>query len=112
MKVTLMTRDGQETSISSDTAPHDGEIIPCLRCGVCCTRWQPQLDPEEVSVVAQHLGLSTEEFQRDCIAEHPRRFGLHLLRRDEGHCLFLAYKNDEAECTINAFKPVACCKWT
>jgi Fe-S-cluster containining protein len=62
--------------------------------------------------MARHLGLSTEDFKRAYVVERAQRFGLLLLVQEGGHCIFLRYRGDEAECAINAFKPIACRKWT
>ena len=112
MKVTLVTEDMERRCVSSDTGPDSRDVIPCLRCGICCTRWQPQLDLEELGPIARHLGLSTEELKRAYLVERAERFGLLLLVQEEGRCVFLRYSGDEAECAINAFKPIACRKWT
>lgn len=102
----------QKRCVSANTVPDSRDVIPCLRCGVCCTRWQPQLELEEVGHIARHLGLSTEDFKRAYLVERAERFGLLLLVQEQGHCIFLRYRGNEAECAINAFKPIACQKWT
>ena len=112
MRLTLLTREGREIKY----APKNGgfeewKAIPCLCCGICCTRWQPQIDGEEAGTIAQGLGISLEEFYQYYVEENPRRLGICLLRRDEKGCIFLQYEGEQASCIIHPFKPTACRQW-
>jgi Fe-S-cluster containining protein len=112
VRLTLLTREGREIKY----APKNGgfeewKAIPCLRCGVCCTRWQPQIDGEEAGIIAQGLEVSLEEFYQYYVEENPLRLGLCLLRRDEKGCIFLQYEGEQASCIIHPFRPTACRQW-
>jgi len=37
------------------------KLKPCLQCGKCCVTYLCALSPEDVSRIADHLGLSEEE---------------------------------------------------
>ena len=51
MRTTLFTYDGKQVEYSPEKADVErGGSIPCLQCGVCCTRWQPQINAEEASI--------------------------------------------------------------
>ncbi len=112
MQIILLTGEGKEIRY----VPREGglrqcDIIPCLRCGICCTRWQPEVDTEEANIIAQGLGISGKEFHRDYIEESPKKLGLCLLRRNEKGCIFLLYEGEKANCVIHSFRPAACRDW-
>jgi len=112
MSITLLTGEGKEIRY----APREGgfrrwDVIPCLRCGICCTRWQPEIDTEEASIIAQGLGVSPGELYQDYLEESPKKLGLYLLRRNEKGCIFLRYEGEKADCVIHSFKPAACRRW-
>jgi len=112
MQLTLLTREGREIKY----APKNGgfeewEAIPCLRCGICCTRWQPQIDSEEAGIMAQGLGISLEEFYQYYVEENPQKLGIYLLRQGEKGCIFLQYEGEQASCIIHPFKPAAYRQW-
>lgn len=111
MRTTLLTYDGKEVEYSYEQEGIErGRTIPCLQCGVCCTRWQPQIDAEEASIIAQGLGISLEDFHRDYVDEKPQ-IAICLLRRSDNGCVFLQYEDEKASCIIHTFKPEACCRW-
>ena len=101
MRVTLHTCDGQQLEYSSgqDSFAEHGQI-PCLRCGTCCTTWQPQLSADEVEEIATQLGKSLAAFYEECVVEHPDKPDIYLLRRSTGHCPFLEWEGQKTSCAI------------
>ena len=92
---------------------HVGESLPpidCLRCGVCCTRYQPRLTPEEIETIAVGLSLSTNDFLSRYVQQTTVGY---LLRQSEGGCVFLTWDEDgaRASCSIYAFRPESCRDW-
>ena len=83
-------QDGQEHSVGEALTP-----IECFRCGICCTRHQPPLSPEEVEAIARELGLSSSDF----LSEYVQITVVgYLLRHTAG-------------CSIHPFRPEACRNW-
>ena len=113
MWVRLITCDGKELQYRPDLGGFEqwGEIA-CLRCGICCTRWQPEVAAEEVHRMARGLGVSPQEFRQNYIDEHPYKPGLFLLRRNASGCVFLRYDQGQASCVVHPFRPEACRQWT
>ena len=78
----------------------------CQRCGNCC-RWPGfvRVDENEIAAIADHLGMSVDNF----IARHtelrPSRSCLMLKSNPDGSCIFLVGVNT---CTIQAVKPQQC----
>jgi len=83
--------------------------IKCFRCGICCTRYQPPLNPEEIEPIARELGFSLAYF----LSEYVQITVVgHLLRRTETGCVFLKWEDDStATCRIHPFRPAACRDW-
>lgn len=104
MATYLRTSDGHEIRVGKTKLP-----IPCFCCGVCCIRYQPPVEPEEFSRIAEYLHLSLAEFQERHIQDTPCGY---LLRRTEEGCVFLAWDDTgRAGCTIHAVRPEACRVW-
>ena len=97
-------QDGQEHSVGEALTP-----IECFRCGICCTRHQPPLSPEEVEAIARELGLSSSDF----LSEYVQITVVgYLLRHTETGCIFLKWEdNNTAGCSIHPFRPEACRNW-
>ena len=90
-----------------------GEALPaieCFRCGICCTRYQPPLTPEEVETLAKELGLSPSDFLSKYVQIMVTGY---LLRQTEKGCVFLKWEEGEttAHCSIYRFRPEACRNW-
>lgn len=97
--------DGQEYCAGEACPP-----IECLRCGICCTRYQPPLSPEELDTLAGKLGMSPDSF----LAEYVQTtLAGYLLRQTEKGCVFLDRETEEltAACRIHPFRPEACQSW-
>ena len=101
----LRTMDGYEHRVGESW-----HSIECFCCGICCTRYQPQLSPEEAEIIARKLGMSTEDFL-------PRYAQLtnvgYLLRQSKKGCIFLTWEEDgtRGTCSIYPFRPEACQHW-
>ena len=96
--------------MSADDAPwyRDGLEFTCTRCGHCCTGapgfvW---VDAEEIERLAEHEGLSVEEFGRRHLRRVGRRYS--LIERPNGDCVFW---DRESGCTVYEARPVQCRTW-
>jgi len=89
-----------------------GEVltpIECFRCGICCTRYQPPLSPEEIETIAAEFGLTPGDFTAEYVQI---TVGGYLLRQTENGCVFLKWEDENnASCTIPPFRPEACRNW-
>jgi Fe-S-cluster containining protein len=105
-KAIIKTLGGKEITITEQTP------IPCFRCGICCTRYQPPLTPEDTDNIASALGMSRPKFISRYAVKVAIKEG-YLLRRTEKGCVFLAWDADgKARCTIYPARPKACREWT
>lgn len=89
----------------------DAEAIPCFRCGVCCQRWQPLVDHTEAERLATHLGVETELFLAEYARPYPLREDTYQLNARDGGCVFLAFAEGRAACTVHEARPQACRAW-
>lgn len=89
----------------------DAEAIPCHRCGICCQRWQPLLTRPEAMRLAEHLGLSVEEFLAGYARPYPLEEDAHLLNQRDGGCVFLRFDAGQAVCSVHEARPQACRDW-
>ena len=105
-KVTIKTLGGKEITITAQTP------IPCFRCGVCCTCYQPPLTTEDVENIASALGISRSKCISKYAVKVPIKEG-YLLKHTEKGCVFLAWDADgKACCTIHPSRPKACREWS
>jgi Fe-S-cluster containining protein len=104
-KAVLKTLDGKETTARQQTP------IPCFRCGVCCTCYQPPLSREDIDNIASALGISRSKCIVKYAVDVPIKEG-HLLKHTKDGCVFLAWDGDgRARCTIHPSRPKACREW-
>jgi Fe-S-cluster containining protein len=104
-KMDLKTVDGSEVT------PGRWVPIPCFRCGVCCTCYQPPLLPEDIEMLAEALGISGPECLSRYALKVPIREG-YLLRKTADGCIFLTFDDEgRAGCTIYDSRPRACREW-
>jgi len=105
-KAIIKTLNGNEITMTEQTP------IPCFRCGICCTRYQPPLTTEDIENIASALGISLSQ----CISRYTRKASIkegYLLKHTKKGCLFLAWDADgKARCTIYSSRPKACREWT
>jgi Fe-S-cluster containining protein len=88
--------------------------FPCLRCGVCCRKYQALITRAEEQQIAEGLDIDSEEFL-DKYTDH--RWGgteSFLLRHQDGACIFLSHVQNSpmTYCRINSFKPSDCAAWS
>jgi Fe-S-cluster containining protein len=84
---------------------------PCFRCGVCCTKWQPMVDKQELEVIARGIGMSVKDFRKEYIQLYPFRDDAYLLARRNGACAFLKADGWQLNCSIHTLRPNACRIW-
>ena len=84
----------------------DTQEYQCARCGNCC-RWPGYvlLEPEEVTVLARHLALAVEDFTARYTRVPANRWGLSLVEKEDGSCVFLSEENG---CGVQEVKPQQC----
>ncbi len=91
-----------------------GEItIPCFRCGVCCTRYQPPVSLTEARTIAAALGLSLDDFLDRYIDDSWPGSEYYLLDAHDEACVFLERSKGSkvASCRIHPVRPRACREW-
>ncbi len=83
----------------------------CARCGACC-EWEGnvKVTEEEISKIAEFVGLGRDEFMDRYVRLTHDRKGLSLTdREDNGHCIFyLNTPPDGPRCIIQEVKPTQC----
>ena len=101
-------------TIDEKTAEQEGKLFPCFCCGICCSDFQPQLEMQESKTIADHLGMSLQQFIDNCTDPRWPGTDTHLLLHKDGKCLFLDQQAGKAQwlCRIHPFKPEACRRWT
>jgi Fe-S-cluster containining protein len=92
----------------------DKMIKDCFRCGVCCSKYQVQLNYIDARKIADGLGISWDDFSTEYIDPRWDSVNSSLLRHKEGACIFLKRNSNrrEALCSIHSFKPSSCLEWT
>ena len=104
-KAVIRTLEGKEITVTEQTP------IPCFRCGVCCTCYQPPLTTEDIDNIASALGMSRSRCLSKYAVKVPIKEG-HLLKHTRNGCVFLARDADgKARCTIYPSRPKACREW-
>lgn len=111
MRITLTTGDGQHLTYSSNEGFASHSEMPCLRCGVCCTKWQPPVGVSEARCIARGLGISYEVFKKQYLQKYPFRAREYLIRRENEVCVFLRLEGNLATCAIHEHRPEACRNW-
>lgn len=88
---------------------HEGLRFQCTQCGDCCTGapgfvWVNQ---EEINVLAAHLQLDPDEFER----KYVRRVGIRrsLIEFRNGDCVF--FDTELRKCSVYEARPRQCKTW-
>ena len=104
-KAIIKTLEGKETTVAEHVP------IPCFRCGICCTSYQPPLTIEDIDSIASALRISRSKCISKYAHEAPIKEG-YLLKYTKKGCVFLAWDADgKARCTIHDSRPKACRAW-
>jgi Fe-S-cluster containining protein len=85
--------------------------MECRRCGVCCTRHQAFVTPEDIDRIIQHLGITVSEWNERYDDQRWQYSQYRLIRQVNGACAFLTYDKGLSTCAIHAVKPACCAKW-
>jgi len=105
-KAVIRTLQGEEIAITEQA------LIPCFRCGICCTCYNPPLTTDDIGNIASALGISRSK----CISKYARKAPIkegYLLKHTKKGCVFLGWDTDgKARCTIYPSRPKACREWT
>jgi Fe-S-cluster containining protein len=105
-KAIIKTVEGQEITTTEQTP------IPCFRCGVCCTCYQPPLTSEDIDNIASALAVSRSKCISKYAVKVPIKEG-YLLKHTKKGCILLAWDADgKARCSIYHSRPEACREWT
>jgi Fe-S-cluster containining protein len=86
----------------------DGLAFTCTKCGACCTGapgyvW---VNSEEVAALAEHRGMSVEDFGRRFVRQVGDRYS--LIERPGGDCIFW---DRQVGCTVYEARPIQCRTW-
>jgi Fe-S-cluster containining protein len=112
MKVTINSSGHQPVSYDHNQGGFQPwTYTPCFRCGVCCTKWQPMLDKQELEVIARGIDMPEKAFRKEYIQLYPFREDAYLLARRNGACAFLQPDGWQANCSIHTLRPNACRIW-
>jgi len=105
-KAVIKTLGGKEIT-AAEQPP-----IPCFRCGVCCTCYQPPLTTKDIDNIASALGISRPKCISKYAVKVPIKEG-YLLKHTKKGCVFLTWDADgKARCTIYDSRPKTCREWT
>jgi Fe-S-cluster containining protein len=105
-KAVIKTLEGKEITVAEQIP------MPCFRCGICCTCYNPPLTTQDIDNIASVLGISRSK----CISKYAHKAPIkegYLLKHTKMGCVFLAWDADgKARCTMYASRPKACREWT
>jgi Fe-S-cluster containining protein len=85
--------------------------MECRRCGVCCTKHQAFVTPEDVDRISNFLGITLEDWDALYDDSRWRYSEYRLIRQVSGACAFLEFAGGLSACRIHAVKPACCAKW-
>ena len=85
--------------------------IPCLRCGTCCSLYQPLITDEESQRIADYLGMPLKTFWEQYADPRWPIPGKHLIRHEDGHCALMRIDGKQHLCRVHLVKPNDCREW-
>ena len=85
--------------------------MECRRCGVCCTRHQASVRPEDIKRITAFLGITRDDWQKQYDDPRWEFDDFSLIRHVNSACAFLEYENGLAACAIHPVKPACCVDW-
>ena len=87
------------------------KTMECRRCGVCCTKHQAFVNPEEIQRIIAFLGITADDWENYYADPRWEYNNYRLIRHVNGACAFLKYQDKLATCTIQPVKPDCCSNW-
>ncbi len=95
----------------SDTSEIISPAMECMRCGICCTRYQAIAGIDEMRRIAAYLGISDEEWIN--LYSEPRWHSdkNYLIRHVDSACIFLGYGDGISFCGIHPVRSSCCSEW-
>jgi Fe-S-cluster containining protein len=108
---------GGELINISNTTPGCYELelsnVPCLRCGVCCSKFQPRIDLFEAHLICDKLGLNWSRFLEDFTDHRWPGINSLLIKHVNEACIFLTTSAGglQSLCSIHEYKPSCCSDW-
>lgn len=94
-----------------DTPDIKSETMECRRCGVCCTRHQAFVNPEDIVRIVSYLGITMQDWERLYDDSRWQFSEYRLIRHVNGACAFLEYTDGLANCAVHPVKPACCAAW-
>jgi len=85
--------------------------MACRRCGVCCTRHQAYVRPEDVRRISAFLGITEADWYKKYNDPRWEYNDFRLIRHVDGACAFLKYEAGLASCSIYEVRPACCADW-
>lgn len=80
------------------------QVYRCRRCGYCCQgETTVSLDPEDLTRMSEHLGLTLEELKKRYLRVTGRTIQMQTV---DGHCIFY-----DDGCSIHPGRPWRCRQW-
>jgi uncharacterized protein len=98
MQHTTQDVDAFVTTIATAVAAQ----IDCTTCANCCKTLHPDLQPEEINALAQHLTITPQDFKNK-YADNPNATSENCHFKNKP-CTFLT--NDK--CTVYSLRPLSC----
>lgn len=85
--------------------------MPCQRCGVCCTKHQARVTPEEIEHIMSFLGITSDDWKKSYEDPRWKYNDYGLIRHVNGACALLKYENGLAACAVYTVRPACCADW-
>jgi Fe-S-cluster containining protein len=94
-----------------DKSPKETAAMECRRCGVCCTKHQAFVTPEDIDRITAFLGITLNDWEKLYDDRRWHYSEYRLIRHINGACAFLTFSEGLAACLIHTVKPACCAKW-
>ncbi len=85
--------------------------MECIRCGICCTRYQAIVSLDDIQKIASYLGISIDEWVKQYSEPRWHSHKNYLIRHVNSACIFLGYVEKMSYCDIQSVKPSCCYDW-
>jgi Fe-S-cluster containining protein len=104
-------RQAKSRQVKPDVKNTKAKPMACRRCGVCCTKHQAFVQPEEIRRIIAYLGITMKGWDELYDDSRWQYSEYRLIRHVNGACAFLKYDKGLATCEIHAVKPACCANW-